>query len=149
MDVERLRTREIGVSANQSSDLSVGSGSANETRLAIDDVSSPWFDDFGELDGAANELVLEHDSHHEIVAHGRMTQSSGAGEVWLRIYVNGVQRALDHMDVKNNGEATLSASVYLKLDVGDKVWTTVEHNTGGTETFPGSDGGNFLSCVRQ
>lgn len=146
-DVDDLRTRSIGVSANQSQDLLVGTGS--EERLALDDTTDPWFDDFDELDADQNEIVLSHASHHEIVAHAHMAPSGGAGEMWLRVYVNGVERALDHMDIKNNGEATAVASVYLKLEVGDVVHATVEHNTGSTETFPGGSGGNFVSVIRQ
>jgi superfamily II helicase len=54
--VDDLQTRNIGVSANQSSDLSVDSGS--ETRMAIDDVSEPYFDSFDELDDAARDDAL-------------------------------------------------------------------------------------------
>lgn len=144
--IPELRTRKIGVSADQSEDLAVASGT--ETRLALDDVSLPFFDDFDELDADENEVVLSHESHHEIVGHARMAPSGGAGEMWLRIYVNGTERALDHMDVKNNGEAVANASVYLKLEVDDVVHATVEHNTGSEETFPGG-GGNFLSVIRQ
>ena len=145
--VDSLQTKKIGVSANVSSDQTLTSNS--EERLNIDDTSQPYFDDFGELDAAQNEIVVKHDSHHEIKANAYIQSATGPGEVWLRIYLNGTQRAKDHMDAKNGEMLIAGTSVNLKLEEGDKVWATIEHNTGGTETFPGGTDGNYLSCIRQ
>jgi hypothetical protein len=143
--VENLRTKNIGVSAAVGSDQTVSTGT--ETKLNLDKVSSPYFDDFGELDESANKIVLEHGSHHEIVAHADMNQASAAGQIWLRVYVNEVQRARDHIDVKNGEDAVLECSIYLKLDPDDEIEVKVEHDTGSDETFPKD--ANFVSVVRQ
>lgn len=145
--IDDLRTKQIGVSANQSTDLSVDS--ATETTLAIDDTAEPYFDDFGELDADNNKIVLQHGSHHEIVAHALLQSASSTGKLVLRIKVNGVVRALAKTVAETGEDATAETSVYLKLDEGDEVTVTVEHSTGSTETFPGNSNGNYVSCIRQ
>ena len=142
-----FRTEKIGVSANQSGDLAVAS--ATETRLAIDDTTDPYFDDFGELDADNNKIVLEHDSHHEIVAHAALQTAAATGQVLLRVYVNGTQRAgIGEGTTTTGKDMSATTSVYLKLDEGDEIYATVEHDTGSEETFPGDDG-NYVSVIRQ
>lgn len=143
--VEDLKTKKIGVSAAVGADQTVPTD--EENSMAISKTSEPYFDDFGELDSENNKVVLEHGTHHEIVAHADLGTAAAAGQVWLRVFVNGTQRARDHTDVKNGEDAVLEASIYLKLSEGDEVEAKIEHDTGSDETFPKDE--NFLSVVRQ
>lgn len=147
--VEKLRTENIGVSAEQSQDLSVDTGEANAERLAIDDVSDPNFDDFDELDATAHEVVVDFGSHHHVEANAKLEAASGSGQVHLIIYLNDVEIASADGAISSGEDVTAYAGRHLKLSVGDVIHAEVWHSTSGAETFPGDSDSNYLSCVRQ
>lgn len=143
--VNRLRRNNLGVSASLESDQTISTGT--ETTLALANVSDPYFDDFDELDESTNKITIAHRGYHELVAQGYINGASSAGDLDLRIYVNDVLRAETSDSVKNGEETGLDTQIYLELEAGDVVEITIEHDTGGDETFDSTK--TFASVVGQ